>query len=82
MIRFTWVHDPRWATWEVTFGPCSVSIQPRPAYCDRGNWVATADSTKPYDLDGADGFPRYYMDLERAKAELEDWMLKRYRSYL
>jgi len=28
-------------------------------------------------MDAADGWPRYYFDLERAKAEIEAWMRKR-----
>jgi hypothetical protein len=43
----------------------------RPAYCDRGRWAVNANLG---DLDGADGFPRYYMDEKVAKAETEAWL--------
>ncbi len=61
---------------------CMITLVPRPSYCDRGNFLAQI-----YDKDGGDplrlsidfqdGWPRYYMDLGRAKAEIEDWMKKR-----
>jgi len=61
---------------------CVVCIVPRPAYCDRGNFVALLDvkaggNALRLGLDGQDGWPRYYMDLERAKAEIQDWLKKR-----
>jgi hypothetical protein len=42
----------------------------RPAYCDRGRWQFNSELPL---LDAADGFPRYYMNFERAKAEAEEW---------
>jgi len=61
---------------------CRIWMQARPSYCDRGNWLAHLDvipGTHPRALhvNGADGWPRYYFDLERAKAECEAWLLKR-----
>ncbi len=53
-------------------GPIHVSIQKRPPYCDRGHWIARVDGIPS--LDGADGFPRYFMNLERAKAEMTEWV--------
>ena len=47
------------------------SLEARPHYCDRGRWMFRCDLP---DLDGADGFPRYYMDLERAKDEIVAWL--------
>ena len=29
------------------------------------------------EVDEQDGWPRYYMDLERGKREVEDWLIKR-----
>jgi hypothetical protein len=46
------------------------TLEPRPSYCDRGRWMFRCDLP---DLDHADGFPRYYMDLERAKDEIVAW---------
>lgn len=45
-------------------------LQPRPHYCDRGRWIA---QQLAFDVDRGDGFPRYYMDLHRAKEELQEW---------
>lgn len=49
-----------------------VWIQKRPAYCDRGHWIANVDGIST--IDGADAFPRYFMNLERAKLEMEEWL--------
>jgi len=46
-------------------------IVPRPKYCDRGRF--SMDTNLP-DIDAADSFPRYYMDLERAKRETEEFV--------
>ena len=52
-----------------------VWLGPRPPYCDRGHWYAGVEGIAT--IDAADGFPRYYMDLERAKAELAEWLVWR-----
>ncbi len=49
-----------------------VFIQARPSYCDRGHYSLDIDG--PMDLDAADRFPRYFMSLDRAKAEAEDFL--------
>ena len=46
-------------------------IEPRPAYCDRGHWKFGCELPG---LDGHDGFPRYYMDFETARAEIIAWL--------
>lgn len=62
---------------------CALWMVPRPSYCDRGNWLAhvhpyaARDAQIGLALDDADGWPRYYFDLERARGELEAWMVKR-----
>jgi len=55
---------------------CWVWMQARPAYCDRGRWLAHVEVAHPrlLDVDAADRWPRYYFDLERAKAEVEAWL--------
>jgi len=55
---------------------CVVYLSPRPAHCDRGRYIAQLDAMGDLgrDLNYADLWPRYYFDLERAKAEVEAWM--------
>lgn len=58
---------------------CSIEIASRPAYCNRGNFIATINCHNPrrLSLDGADGWPRYYFDIACAKLEVQAWMRKR-----
>ena len=79
--------ESRWRTddykCEVIDGlDCLVWIAARPSYCDRGNYLAHVDlkpggDARRLNLDWQDGWPRYYMDIARAKAEIEEWMKKR-----
>lgn len=56
----------------------TVDITPRPPYCDRGKWechiMDAGFPTNPKPVDFADRFPRLFFSLERAKAEMEDWL--------
>jgi len=66
--------------WHIDGLDCTIEIAARPAYCDRGNFTATIQVVgDPWrlSLDGADGWPRYYFDLDRAKLEVEAWLHKR-----
>lgn len=70
-------------TWyEIEGLDCEISLEPRPHYCDRGNWIAKVYN-KPggnamrLSLDNQDGWPRYYFDYDRALAEIEAWLVKR-----
>lgn len=58
--------------WSFTCGDAEVTLEPRPSYCDRGRWIGKAHRIAT--LDGQDAFPRYYMDLSRAKLELQEWL--------
>lgn len=51
----------------------SITIEPRPAYCDRGRFIVRTDAP----LDNQEGFPRYYFDLEIAKQEMASWVAGR-----
>lgn len=53
-------------------------IAPRQSYCDRGHWEFKCDAPGLC-LDGADSFPRFFMDLETAIREAEAWL--RWRLY-
>lgn len=67
--------------WEINGRECTIYLEQRPVYCDRGNWYAKIDphprSMLALALDMADGWPRYYFNLDRAKLELEAWLRKR-----
>jgi hypothetical protein len=58
---------------------CVVTIEPRPQHCDRGNYIAKLFPVHVLarDIDAQDAWPRYYFDLDRAKAEVEAWLEKR-----
>ena len=63
-----------------------IDIYPRNSYCDRGRWechvIDQGFPTNPNPVDHADMFPRFFFSLERAKAEMEDWMdARRYTPY-
>lgn len=61
--------------YEIKGKSCTIYLEPRPAYCDRGHWYAKLDGIGlDLHIDGADGWPRYYFDIERARLELEEWL--------
>ena len=65
--------DPQY--WSLPLKHAELSLSPRPPYCDRGPWYGQAWGIPS--LDGEDGFPRYYMDLQRAKDEMKEWLIWR-----
>lgn len=78
----TWVKIPdTFGAQSIKGEECEIVLTRRPAYCDRGNFLATIFPTGKLamELDYADGWNpgRYYMDEERAKAEIEAWLIKR-----
>ena len=72
-----WTID-EFGTMFYTIGDARVWLMARPAYCDRGHWYAGVEGIGS--IDGADCFPRYYMDFTRAQLELQDWLQWRVRS--
>jgi hypothetical protein len=58
---------------------CLITLEPRPGYCDRGRFIAKLfpEGKLAREIDWADGWPRYYFDLARAKAEIEAWLVAR-----
>lgn len=58
---------------------CKITLEPRPGYCDRGNFLAKIHPTGELarSMDYQDAWPRYYFDEVRAKLEIEAWMRKR-----
>lgn len=61
--------------------PCTITIEVRPPYCDRGRYIAKLFPEPPFALqvDHQDGWPRYYFDLGRAMRECEAWLIFRAR---
>lgn len=58
--------------WQFEIDGACVTLQRREPHCDRGHWVGKVFGVE--DIDEQDGFPRYYMDEQRAKDELQDWL--------
>jgi hypothetical protein len=58
---------------------CEITLEPRPSWCDRGNFIAKLFPTGKLilEIDEQDGWPRYYFDQDRAKLECEAWLKKR-----
>lgn len=58
---------------------CEISLESRPPYCDRGNFIAKLFPVGELALsiDGADRWPRYYFNYDTAKLEVEAWLKKR-----
>jgi hypothetical protein len=56
-----------------------ITIEPRPAYCDRGRFLVRplplhGPPCPSCAVDDQDGFPRYYFDETRAKLEVQAWI--------
>lgn len=62
--------------WSISRSICEIAITQRPAYCDRGRYLAQVfpRGTFALDFDGQDGWPRYYFDWGRMLAEIEAWL--------
>jgi hypothetical protein len=67
--------------WEVEGKDCTISVEPRPAYCDRGNYIAklhpTPGSMLAREIDAHDGWPRYYFTWNCMVEEIAAWLKKR-----
>lgn len=68
--------EPRY--YEITSPRYFITLEPRPRYCDRGEWIAKISSRPGEEmLDQHEGWPRYYFDKQRALDEIGDWLVKR-----
>lgn len=82
-ISTQWTYRLETESWFIAGKSCVVIIVRRPRYCDRGNFLAQIFPTPdtrlalPGGIDDADGWPRYYFDLTRARLEIEAWLDKR-----
>lgn len=65
--------------WSIVGRECSITLEPRPSYCDRGDWIAKLFPRDELflDIDSQDGWPRYYFSLDAAKSECVAWLKKR-----
>jgi len=67
----TWVLDA-YGCWCYRAGGAWVWLHQRPAYCDRGHWAGNVAGIAT--IDHSDSFPRYFMNLDRAKLEMAEWL--------
>ncbi len=72
MSPFEWTYDEEYRAWSINADGAYIEIAPRPGYCDRGRYLVTVSGLG--DIDFQDAFPRYFMDLERAKKEMAEWL--------
>jgi hypothetical protein len=82
MTELKWIANPRHTgLFDLMLHDRLVAwLQPRPSYCDRGHWQVNCNLPN---IDGADGFPRYYMERETAVRETElfvRWRLEQVRA--
>lgn len=64
---------------EVEGMECTITLENRPHYCDRGNFLAKLHPVGALarEIDHQDGWPRYYFNEQCAKSEIEAWLRKR-----
>lgn len=46
----------------------------RPIYCDSGQWHVLVETEGVFELDGQEGFPRYYFKLNNLQEEMLHWV--------
>lgn len=65
--------------WTIETSIGQITIEQRPAYCDRGRYLAKVWPRESWSLefDVQDGWPRYYFDWDRMLAEIEAWLALR-----
>lgn len=64
---------------EVRVPQATVTIESRPHYCDRGNFIVKVfpHGDLALSLDSQDGFPRYYFGVQACADEVTAWMQAR-----
>lgn len=62
---------------ELNYKGVYITMEKRPSYCDRGNWIAKITEMGPLYLDISDGWPRYYFDVSVAFTEIAAFLKKR-----
>jgi hypothetical protein len=68
------LREDRWL--EISVDQALITIEPRPIYCDRGNFLVHVDprGALALALDSQDGFPRYYFGVQACADEVHEWM--------
>jgi hypothetical protein len=66
--------DERWL--KIDVAQAQITIEPRPHYCDRGNFIVKVfpHGDLALSLDSQDGFPRYYFGVQACADEVHEWM--------
>lgn len=73
-----WKYHVLYRCWRYMLGEARIELQPR-VFCDRGRWCATVTGVGT--INEQDEFPRYFMDLERAQLEMQEWLHVRLAHY-
>lgn len=84
-IEMTRILDDRYplekdedGVWWIKGNVHHIGIVQRPAYCDRGAWLAHIEPAPgagfDYSIDESDKWPRYYMRFPTAVQEICDWL--------
>lgn len=65
--------------WHIYGQDCFIWMQPRPPYCDRGNYLVQLEAFGPLarEIDAHDFWPRLYFDFEVMKSEVIAWLKTR-----
>lgn len=65
-------------TWWLRGRVHHVWIQARPAYCDRGHFLAHVEPAPgvgfEFSIDDSDKWPRYFMNFDRMVEEIREWL--------
>jgi hypothetical protein len=66
--------EERWL--QINVEQALITIEPRPGYCDRGNFIVKVlpRGDLALSLDSQDGFPRYYFGVQACADEVVEWM--------
>lgn len=69
------VHDCG-SHWEVIRPYCTITIEKRPPWCDRGRYIAKVFPIGSFvmEFDSQDGWPRYYFGWDGMLVEIEEWL--------
>jgi hypothetical protein len=59
-------------------GTYTIHCVRRPRHCDRGDWLIHVEVNEAGDIDGQDGFPRYFFgNKTEVKKQMETWAHRR-----